>query len=92
MADRRSRHMARRRRRLTPRRWPVLLVVPALLIGAGIVEADREESGGPAPDASSVTRELAALQPTAGTVDALSSGVASLSFPQADDNDARAST
>ena len=73
MADRRSRHMARRRRRLTPRRWPVLIVIPALLIGAGIIDADRDESGAPAPDASSVTRELASLQPTAGSANALSS-------------------
>ena len=73
MAERRSRHMARRRRRLTPRRWPVLIVIPALLIGAGIVDADRDEPGAPAPDASSVTRDLAALQPTASSTDALSS-------------------
>ena len=73
MAERRSRHMARRRRRLTPRRWPVLVVVPALLIGAAIVDRDHTEPTSREPDASSTTRVLASLQPTASSATALSS-------------------
>ncbi|MCU1453447.1 MAG: hypothetical protein JWN46_1593 [Acidimicrobiales bacterium] len=74
MARRRSRHLVPRSRRATPRRWPALLAIPALLAVAGVLDRGHQQRQPIVrTDASSAAVDPALLLPIASRSSALSS-------------------